>query len=511
MDIPWKKSDLGLLANTVEDKFGLRIKKDDYQILAKYAEKHFENHDQLTDFINSSLKIDIIDDLYQDLLDQVTVKKTDFFRRPNQFDLLKKCSIPEIIKEKKLRNDNQNLITIWSAACCSGEEPYSLAMTLLESVPAPYKFKVVATDLNPEYINEAQRGIYPSSVLSKVPERHHKYFKKLGNRVQVDDLLKDYIDFYTYNLNSIVLPKYKGLNWDIIFCRNVMIYFDREKVKQILEKFYQIMNWGSYLFLGDSESLFKVFNKLSLINFEDEYVYKKQIDFQEEDNQPAKPFKGSGKYSFSKIKTKLVHGVGINGVKEQFIQQKEQEKPLKPAKLSNPDQLYQKQVNRYNETNFQSCLEEFSRLREQFPKHREISITLGNLYAFHDFFKKAEDIYLSLLNQQIMEPELHFLLGDLYKNMDKIELAIAAFKKVIYLQEEHFLAYFNLAILYFSQKDFQNANRYFKNALEFSYPEKSPQLLRSFHPQYSDMELTKKSIFDSSENYLSILTLKISE
>jgi chemotaxis protein methyltransferase CheR len=190
-----------------------------------------------------------------DLINALTTNVTAFFRENHHFQALTEYMIPEALK----RNQDTRRLRIWSAGCSSGEEPYCLAMVLTEVLPAGLRWdaKILATDIDSEVIAFAQRGVYPTDRLSAVPpERLRRCFRKgiganAGHALVQPDIAR-LITFKTLNLLQ---------NWpmsgpfDVIFCRNVMIYFDQPTREKIVSRFASLLAPGGYLCLGHSESI----------------------------------------------------------------------------------------------------------------------------------------------------------------------------------------------------------------------------------------------------------------
>ncbi|MBL8074388.1 MAG: protein-glutamate O-methyltransferase [Nitrospira sp.] len=186
------------------------------------------------------------------MLDLISTNKTDFFREPKHFDYLRERILPELEKEKRIR--------IWSSACSTGEEPYTIAMTLYEGVSDPQRwdFKILASDLSTRVLAKAASGLYEAErVRDMSPELVKRHF--LRGRGESEGLLKikphlaSMIQFRRLNLMDDRFPIKSPL--DLIFCRNVMIYFDRPTQEQLVNKFYRYLKPGGHLFIGHSESL----------------------------------------------------------------------------------------------------------------------------------------------------------------------------------------------------------------------------------------------------------------
>jgi chemotaxis protein methyltransferase CheR len=190
------------------------------------------------------------------LLDAVTTNKTDFFRESGHFDYLVKKALPEIA----VRNGNSRPLFIWSAGCSTGEEPYTLAMVLEEyALTHPgFRFKILATDLCTTVLAKAKLAVFKSDVLEPVPaDWRRKYFMRSRDRgsnlLRVVPELRNHVEFRRLNF----MDADYGLTEkaDIVFCRNVIIYFDRQTQEQILQKLAKNLVPQGYAFLGHSETL----------------------------------------------------------------------------------------------------------------------------------------------------------------------------------------------------------------------------------------------------------------
>ncbi|MFC1523584.1 CheR family methyltransferase [Thermodesulfobacteriota bacterium] len=189
------------------------------------------------------------------LIDSVSTNFTSFFREKGHFDYLGSTVLPEIVHDRKRNNE----LIVWSAACSSGEEPYTLAMVLddyFSSYP-DQRFVIQATDISTKVLAQAERGIYSEDRITGIPNSMvRKYFQKgvgqSAGYVKIKEVLRRVVKFSRFNLmDEFSWPK----PVDIIFCRNVMIYFNRETQQDLVSKFYSAMAPGGYLFIGHSESI----------------------------------------------------------------------------------------------------------------------------------------------------------------------------------------------------------------------------------------------------------------
>jgi chemotaxis protein methyltransferase CheR len=194
------------------------------------------------------------------MIDAVTTNKTDFFREPGHFTFLTETALPEFAGGRA-PNDGQRF-TVWSAGCSSGEEPYTLAIVLSEfaaRLPG-FPFSITATDISTRVLDKARLGIYDEDQIAMIPAMlKQKYFVRSKDRgkglVRVAPLTRSLVQFRRLNLMDDSFPFQKG-SVNAIFCRNVMIYFDRETQQELLGRFCRYLQKGGYLFLGHSETIY---------------------------------------------------------------------------------------------------------------------------------------------------------------------------------------------------------------------------------------------------------------
>jgi chemotaxis protein methyltransferase CheR len=191
------------------------------------------------------------------LIDAVSTNLTSFFREPGHFDFLRERLLPELIRRRRQQGDSR--IRAWSAGCSTGEEPYSLAMTLLEALGREGRWdaKLLATDISTRALQKARTGRYEKQRVATVPPALlTRYFT--ASRVEgqtwyeATASLREVVRFA--HLNLMDAWPFTG-PFDFIFCRNVMIYFDKPTQQRLVDRFWEIMESGGYLFTGHSESL----------------------------------------------------------------------------------------------------------------------------------------------------------------------------------------------------------------------------------------------------------------
>lgn len=205
------------------------------------------------------------------LINAITTNLTFFFRENHHFEYLAETVIPHLLKT----NQSTKKIRIWSAGCSTGEEPYSLAIVLKETVPSGWDAKVIATDLDTNVVETAMTGVYKMDRLKGVSEARKKQWFLKGKganegNVKVKPELQKIIEFGQINLMN-EWPLRDAI--DVIFCRNVVIYFDKETQAKLFNRYADILPDGGHLFIGHSESLYKVCDRFELLG---KTIYQKK-------------------------------------------------------------------------------------------------------------------------------------------------------------------------------------------------------------------------------------------
>lgn len=218
------------------------------------------------------------------LVNLLTIQETSFFRYPSQFQVIRHIVLPEIMEAKEKAGGRR--IRMWSAACSTGEEPYSLAMAVLESGInlKEWDIQILATDINTDALKTAERGIYNKKRLAKVnTERQRRFFRKETSGYQIKKEVKELVEFSQLNLLEPDSLEDLRSTIDIILCCNVLIYFDRKTTEAVLKDFFGRLGAGGYLFLGHAESLWGLSQAFDLVDIGDVIVYRKR---KQEEPQP---------------------------------------------------------------------------------------------------------------------------------------------------------------------------------------------------------------------------------
>lgn len=254
------QNDFERLSSFIYGNFGIKMPQSKKSMLKGRLGKRlralqFTDFSEYCDFLFSEqgLKEELVH-----LVNAVTTNKTDFFREPTHFSYLREKSVPQLQQMYKYKSGRS--LKIWSAGCSTGEEPYTIAMVLSEIQMAQpdFSYEILATDISTKVLEIAKRGIYPMERIGPIDYRYRKKYllksrDQKRNEVRIVPELRRKVSFGRLNFmaEQFGLPEVV----DIIFCRNVIIYFDKETQEELMNKFCHYLNQGGYLFVGHSESL----------------------------------------------------------------------------------------------------------------------------------------------------------------------------------------------------------------------------------------------------------------
>ncbi len=238
--------------NMVYGRLSRRLRHLNLDCFDDYCEKLINQDDkEFTEFINS-----------------ITTNLTSFFREDHHFDFLKKTVLPELVRRKK--NDR---LRGWSAGCSTGEEPYSIAITIAETVERRrWDGKILATDLDSNVLEKGRDAVYPESRIDALPENIKRLGFQRKRNQGIVEVRQRFSDLITFKQLNLLQPWPMKGPFDFIFCRNVVIYFDKDTQKVLFNKFADLIDTGGYLFIGHSESLHRVTDRFKLVG---RTIYKK--------------------------------------------------------------------------------------------------------------------------------------------------------------------------------------------------------------------------------------------
>lgn len=323
----------------------------------------------------------------------ITIAETSFFRHPEQFEAFKTYLLPKLIEKNKKRG--KDTLKIWSAGCSSGEEPYSIAMILAASKGAleTFSVKIYATDINQAVIKKAESGIYSAKSISHLPKLYQRYFICKNETCLIKEEIKSMVDFFELNLVKEPFPLYLLNELDVIFCRNVFIYFRDESVKRVLRNFYLCLEDDGYLILAPTEASFIDTKTFVAEKVGKTFFYRK--------TKPKVEFRPSAPVS------------------EKSVHPEISKSALKEARVYADAGLYHRTI--------EIC----HQLLSHHPALPEAYLILGIVYYETGEVEKAITNFKKAI---YLAPDFalaHFYLGNVYWHMDKRLEAIRSYKNVI--------------------------------------------------------------------------------
>lgn len=360
-----------------------------------------EYHDLVTDSARGGRE-------FPSFLNAVTVGETFFFRNPGQFEVLMKNILPELIAR------NQTTLNIWSAGCSKGDEPYSIAIALLETIPFPdeWDINLVATDINTDFLEAAKKGIYNEYHLREIPREYiGRYFERRGKDFAIVPKVKRLVRFVRHNLVRDPPPM---ANPDIIFCRNVIIYFDQSTIKEVIHRFFEALKEDGVLFLGHAETLLNAGDLFQTMEYPQCFIYKKSARVPV---TPHRPF------------------IEIPVVRQ-------------PSKPRHPEPKQPVDMNH--------------------------AVTLANEGKYAEATREIGKV----VREDNLNVAAHYLMGVLAWRMGDINEAESCFRKALYIDPQIELAYFNLGNICLFRQRYDRATREFRNALRVLQKKSPEELVR---------------------------------
>ena len=425
------------------------------------------------------------DDEFKELINLVTINETSFFRFPAQFDALRDSVIPEILEQKSAMG---RAFRVWSAGCSTGEEPYTIAMTLLESSieSQGHRCEVLGTDVSTHALDRARAGQYPARAFSNLSQDITKrWFEPAMGGQRPVQRVRDIVDFSYHNLVKEPYPLTLLSNWDVIFCRNVTIYFRTESTRRVVENFYQSLNPGGYLFIGHSETLSTICDRFEPLEINGVFLYRKPLA--RRIHVPGKSAQlqaeGARRPSAAEKRSREAASAreapaGIERSVETGSAPGLQEQPggilavsSQPGaeKAASADAL----VGEAHALLAQGRPAEARVLAERAlllaPKNIEAMLVRAYAHAdAGDFSAAIAESIAALAIDPLLAPA-RYILGIIYQRQGDANAALAEFKRTIYIDHDFVLAHFSAANVYRARGAIEDACREYENTLRALY------------------------------------------
>jgi len=429
----------------------------------------------------------------------LTVGETYFFREKRSFEILEAHIFPELIRSR--RGTHQSL-KIWSAGCCTGEEAYSIAILLRKMLPdlQDWQITILATDINPRFLRKASEGLYKEWSFRDTPLWiKEKYFRqKKGGYFEVLPDIKRMVTIFYLNLVEGAYPSLLNdiHTLDLIFCRNVLIYFAPEETKKVIQKFYLSLREGGWLVTGPGEAAHVLFSQFTTVNFPHAILYNKG-------SKGPTSGKGFGGYGWvaediplNLGQTEGSHSPGggtmpvlkeVLGSGEQtspgkgtmqamappgegpIFPEKPGPSPRQPAEAALTGDLYREALMLYERGRYpeaaERAMELLSHEQEGLGLQGKTAGLLARAYADQGRLDAALLWCERALAADKLNPEYHYLLAAILQEQGQVEEAVRSLKRAIYLNQNFVLAHFTLGTLSRRRGKFKESARCFENAL----------------------------------------------
>lgn len=388
------------------------------------------------------------------LLEDVVNNETTFFRNPRHFRLLAEVVLPELDRTRP----PDFPLRLWSAGCSTGQEAYSLAIAVAEVLGLPPRrpVHIVATDISQRALSRARQGTYSARELQRVePEYQKRYFQPDGADFRVKPALQDLILFQELNLTAEPLPAMLR-SLDVIFCRNVTIYFQVETSRRLMRNLYHCLNEGGYLFIGFSETLWQIFDTFERVQNGGVFYYRR--------GKAGLPRRGETEVP----RPRSIPGGGsverplfMGTVPAEAPKHAPRRRP--PAAGEDPARAhYQQGMECLRDGVYEEALQAFRAALRAEPNLVEAYCGIAQVHANQGQYGEALKACQRALEVDDLAEEAYLLRGLVYRQMDKTDEAIADLERAAYLNPASPTAHFYLGNIFLSLPDKGRASQAFR-------------------------------------------------
>lgn len=411
------------------------------------------------------------------LASHLTTGETYFFR-DKIFTVIEEHILPELINS---RRKSEQRLRIWSAGCCTGEEPYSIAIVLSKMIHniKNWNITILATDINPCFLKKAAEGIYTEWSFRDTPLWVKEgYFKrKKGGHYEIFPDIKKMVTFSYLNLAKDNYPSLLNNTnaMDIIFCRNVLMYFAPELAKNVIQNLYRCNVDGGYLIVSSVEISHILFSQFMAVNFNNSTLYKKDS----KKLQKAEPFpckmEEEEKVLFQPPPDFVAQPEAFtfpHEFKESIPPEAEQQKTAEPHLIQYMDALKLFEQGRYDES--AEKIEVLLSLKQDDAKAMAL---LAQVYANQGQLSEALDWCEKAIVADKLNPCCHYLLGTILQERGQVQKAVASLKRSLYLNPDFVLAHFALGNLTKQQGKLKESEKHFENALNLLHNYRNEEIL----------------------------------
>jgi chemotaxis protein methyltransferase CheR len=402
---------------------------------------------------------------WQELAPLITTGESYLFRDRGQFTILRDRLLPELIAKHR----NIRTLRIWSAGCSTGEEPYSIAIVLKELITDIEKWNIfiLGTDINPEAINKAQKGVYNAWSFRLVnPDIQKRHFQAGKEEWQLDQKI---IKMVTFRCGNLVKDPFDSNSSDIygldlIICRNVFVYFESQAIAQVLKKFYHVLKPGGYLIAGHAEIQGQNLTAWQHRVFPESVIYQRGENSITSNGNDSQPYQSSVLGSQSHPKPQKINSSNRSSSPETKLTATSNWFPIPvpeptTAPNPNPQVIWQEVEALFHKKDYAQALKKTEQLLNSHPRHFDAYSLCAQLHANLGEYDKAVQYCQQAIQINSLAAEPHYLLAHIAQEQGNIEAAKQLFKRAIYLNSAYILAYLHLGFIYETEGDETRAER----------------------------------------------------
>ena len=461
MKLNISNSNLSQISRFIELNFALNYPKERWDILERSIlsaakESGYQDTEKFIRHITSS---PVTHENIEILVLNLTVNETYFWREPLVFKALENKIIPELTETYK---QNEKRIRVWSAGCSTGEEPYSIAIAIKRAVPDidNRNISILANDINAKMLQKAFLGVYGQWSFRNSPHwLQEKYFiKNDDGKYEIVPEIKRMVTFKYLNLADGIYPS--PLNntnaLDIIFCRNVLMYFSQRHSKKIIKQLYNSLSEGGYLIVSASELSIDNFKDFVPVNIDGMVIYRKLS------KKDKKHVTLTFDEAAPEIELTKVPAVKVKHIEKEDVQYPDLDE-LKPEEQTNREKniSYNEILKLYVQGKYNDVINSI----KDHPQTTDTQILLIKAYANLGKFSEALSVCEKSIVTDKLNPALHHLYATILQENNQYNEAITSLKRAVYLDPDFILSYFSLGNIYKRFGEINKSIKSYKNAL----------------------------------------------
>lgn len=402
------------------------------------------------------------------LAGHLTVGETYFFREKKSFESLEEHVLPELIRS---RRETEQRLRIWSAGCSTGEEAHSIAILLSKMIPdlKDWNITILATDINPRFLWKASEGVYREwSFRNNPPWIQERYFKRTKEgRFEILPYIRNMVTFSYHNLAEDSYPSLLNNTnaMDIIFCRNVLMYFAQDRAKKVIQNLYRSLVDGGWLIVSPSEASHILFSQFVPVNFPEAILYRKDSKKSRmAEDSLQKEITTYKLHDEVKLPLPPVYELVAEPALESVQPQSDKGEVVAESRSAEPQPtLYKEAFALYGQGRYAEAEEKITMLLSQDQDTAKAMILLARVYANQGRLSEALEWCEKAITADRLNPVCYCLLATILQERDQAEEAVASLKRAIYLDPSFVLAHFALANLALRQGKLKESGKHFEN------------------------------------------------